>query len=77
MLTEGDERKRLFDAQAVLMPQFAEYEKSATETRPRDSGLPTRPQLVHDCGRAAGPDIHARRGAVSCLVARHRSCCLR
>ena len=31
MLTEGDERKRLFDAQAALMPQFAEYEKSATE----------------------------------------------
>ena len=30
-LTEGDERKRLFDAQAALMPQFAEYEKSATE----------------------------------------------
>ena len=31
VLTEGDERKRLFDAQAALMPQFAEYEKSATE----------------------------------------------
>lgn len=30
-LTEGDERKRLFDAQAALMPQFAEYEKSAAE----------------------------------------------
>lgn len=30
-LTEGDERKRLFDAQAALMPQFAEYEKSASE----------------------------------------------
>ncbi len=30
-LTEGDERKRLFDAQAALMPQFAEYEKSAGE----------------------------------------------
>jgi len=31
VLTEGDERKRLFDAQAALMPQFADYEKSATE----------------------------------------------
>ena len=31
LLAEGDERKRLFDAQAALMPQFAEYEKSATE----------------------------------------------
>ncbi|WP_419864933.1 nitroreductase family deazaflavin-dependent oxidoreductase [Candidatus Poriferisodalis sp.] len=31
VLTDGDERKRLFDAQAALMPQFAEYEKSATE----------------------------------------------
>ena len=31
VLTEGDERKRLFDAQAALMPQFAEYEQSATE----------------------------------------------
>ncbi|WP_419945290.1 nitroreductase family deazaflavin-dependent oxidoreductase [Candidatus Poriferisodalis sp.] len=30
VLTEGDERKRLFDAQAALMPQFADYEKSAT-----------------------------------------------
>ena len=30
-LTEGDERKRLFDAQAALMPQFADYEKSAGE----------------------------------------------
>ena len=30
-LTEGDERKRLFDAQAALMPQFAEYETSASE----------------------------------------------
>ncbi len=30
-LTEGDERKRLFDAQAALMPQFAEYETSAGE----------------------------------------------
>ena len=30
-LTDGDERKRLFDAQAALMPQFAEYEKSAGE----------------------------------------------
>lgn len=31
VLTEGDERERLFDAQAALMPQFADYEKSATE----------------------------------------------
>lgn len=30
-LAEGDERKRLFDAQAALMDNFAEYEKSATE----------------------------------------------
>ena len=30
-LTEGDERKRLFDAQAAKMSNFAEYEKSATE----------------------------------------------
>lgn len=30
-LAEGDERKRLFDAQAALMPQFAGYEESATE----------------------------------------------
>ena len=30
-LTEGDERKRLFDAQAALMPQFADYEMSAGE----------------------------------------------
>jgi deazaflavin-dependent oxidoreductase (nitroreductase family) len=28
-LTEGDERRRLFDAQAAAMPQFAEYEKNA------------------------------------------------
>jgi hypothetical protein len=28
-LTEGDERRRLFDAQAEQMPQFAEYEKNA------------------------------------------------
>ena len=28
-LTEGDERRRLFDAQAEKMPQFAEYEKNA------------------------------------------------
>ena len=27
--TEGDERRRLFDAQAAQMPQFAEYEKKA------------------------------------------------
>ena len=31
VLTAGDERKQLFDAQAALMPQFADYEKSATE----------------------------------------------
>lgn len=31
-LTEGDERKRLFDAQAAEMPQFAQYETSAAET---------------------------------------------
>lgn len=30
-LAEGDERKRLFDAQAALMDNFTEYEKSATE----------------------------------------------
>lgn len=30
-LAEGDERKRLYDAQAAQMPQFAEYEKSAGE----------------------------------------------
>ena len=30
-LTEGDERRRLYDAQAAQMPQFAEYEKSANE----------------------------------------------
>ncbi len=30
-LAEGDERKRLFDAQAALMDNFSEYEKSATE----------------------------------------------
>ena len=30
-LAEGDERKRLYDAQAAQMPQFAEYEKSAAE----------------------------------------------
>ena len=30
-LTEGDERKRLFDAQAAKMPQFAEYEQKAAE----------------------------------------------
>jgi deazaflavin-dependent oxidoreductase (nitroreductase family) len=31
-LAEGDERKRLFDAQAAQMPQFAGYEKSAAES---------------------------------------------
>lgn len=31
-LAEGDERKRLFDAQAAQMPQFAEYETKARET---------------------------------------------
>jgi deazaflavin-dependent oxidoreductase (nitroreductase family) len=30
-LVEGDERKRLFDAQAALMDNFNDYEKSATE----------------------------------------------
>ena len=30
-LAEGDERKRLYDAQAAKMPQFAEYEASAAE----------------------------------------------
>lgn len=30
-LAEGDERKRLFDAQAAQMPQFAGYEESASE----------------------------------------------
>ncbi|WP_419841167.1 nitroreductase/quinone reductase family protein [Candidatus Poriferisodalis sp.] len=30
-LAEGDERKRLYDAQAALMPQFAEYEQKAAE----------------------------------------------
>ncbi len=28
-LTKGDERRRLFDAQAAELPQFAEYEKNA------------------------------------------------
>jgi len=28
-VTEGDERRRLFDAQAAQMPQFAEYETNA------------------------------------------------
>lgn len=31
VLTEGEERTRLFTAQAALMDNFAEYEKSATE----------------------------------------------
>lgn len=30
-LVEGDERTRLYDAQAALMDNFTEYEKSATE----------------------------------------------
>lgn len=30
-LAEGDERKRLYDAQAAAMPQFSDYEKSAAE----------------------------------------------
>ena len=30
-LAQGDERKRLYDAQAAQIPVFAEYEKSATE----------------------------------------------
>jgi len=29
VLTEGDDRKQLFDAQAEMMPQFAEYEANA------------------------------------------------
>lgn len=31
VLTEGDERQRLFDAQAEMMPNFRDYERSATE----------------------------------------------
>jgi deazaflavin-dependent oxidoreductase (nitroreductase family) len=31
VVAEGDERTRLYDAQAAQMPQFSEYEKSATE----------------------------------------------
>jgi len=30
-LVEGDERTRLYDAQAAVMPQFADYAKSAAE----------------------------------------------
>ena len=30
-LAEGDERTRLYDAQAAMMPQFKDYESSATE----------------------------------------------
>lgn len=30
VLTEGEERQRLFDQQAAQMPQFSEYEKSAS-----------------------------------------------
>lgn len=30
-LTEGEDRRRLYDAQAAKMPQFAQYETSATE----------------------------------------------
>lgn len=30
-LVEGHERKRLYDAQAAQMPQFAEYERNAAE----------------------------------------------
>jgi len=29
VLAEGDERKRLFDAQAAIMPQFSQYEADA------------------------------------------------
>ena len=29
VVTEGDDRKQLFDAQAAMMPQFAEYEANA------------------------------------------------
>lgn len=33
-VTEGEERQRLFDAQAALMPNFAEYQKKTTRQIP-------------------------------------------
>jgi deazaflavin-dependent oxidoreductase (nitroreductase family) len=33
-ITTGDERRRLFDAQAALMPNFHEYEKATTREIP-------------------------------------------
>jgi hypothetical protein len=33
-VVHGDERKRLFDAQAALMPNFAEYQTRTTRTIP-------------------------------------------
>ena len=34
VVTEGEERTRLYDAQAALMPNFAEYAKSTTRVIP-------------------------------------------
>ena len=34
VVTEGEERTRLFDAQAALMPNFAEYAKSTSRVIP-------------------------------------------
>jgi deazaflavin-dependent oxidoreductase (nitroreductase family) len=34
VVAEGDERKRLFDAQAALMPNFAEYQQNTTRQIP-------------------------------------------
>jgi deazaflavin-dependent oxidoreductase (nitroreductase family) len=34
VVTEGEERSRLFDAQAALMPNFAEYAKSTSRVIP-------------------------------------------
>lgn len=33
-VTEGDERQRLFDAQAALMPGFADYQRNTTRIIP-------------------------------------------
>lgn len=33
-VTEGDERKRLYDAQAALMPTFADYERGTSREIP-------------------------------------------
>src|SRR5262245_6782809 len=33
-VTQGDERRRLYDAQAALMPGFAEYERKTTRQIP-------------------------------------------